>query len=98
MSLNIFKTTSLSLSLLFVIGCGSGGDSNSVTGTFIDSAVSGLTYNCAPSGGSGVTNAKGEFTCTKGDNVSFKLGGVPLGVTVSVDTKVITPYALFPDN
>ena len=70
----------------------------SVTGKFIDSAVSGLSYTCLPSAKSGVTNSSGEFTCDEGDTVTFKLGDITLGSSVPVTTTVITPYTIFPDN
>lgn len=70
----------------------------SVTGKFIDSAVSGLSYTCSPSAKSGVTNSSGEFTCDEGDTVTFKLGDITLGSAVSVTTTVVTPYTIFPDN
>ena len=59
---------------------GSSGSSgtNTVTGQFIDSAVGGLSYSCS-SGGSGITNFNGEFTCNSGDSVTFSINGFTLG-------------------
>lgn len=108
--LNNIKKKSISLALAGVIlvlnGCGGGGSDTStnstqaskdttITGTFVDSAVSGLNYSCS-SGTNGITDAKGEFTCPIDDNVSFTLGGILLGSTSVVE--VITPYSLFSDD
>ena len=99
----ILKTTALSLPLAVMVGCGGGGGSSSsdsggttsLTGVLIDSAVSGVDYNCS-SGATGVTNMAGEFTCNTGDTVDFSLGGVVLG-SVAVGS-IITPTTLFPNN
>ena len=69
---------------------------SSVTGTFVDDLVEGLHYECS-SGTSGVTNAKGEYTCNTDDNVTFSLGGVTLGTASALNTQ-ITPYTLFPND
>ncbi|MDX1295060.1 MAG: DUF839 domain-containing protein [Sulfurimonadaceae bacterium] len=82
-------------------GCGS--DSNTVsntattvTGTFVDGPVEGLTYECS-SGTTDVTNSLGQYTCNIGDNVTFKVGAVTLG-TVQASSGQVTPYTLFPSN
>lgn len=104
--LNISVTKSIVFaSALMFVGCGgSSSDSDTpsqenkkdlITGVFVDSAVSGLDYNCS-TGTSGVTNAKGEFTCPKGDSVSFSIGGIFLGSALA--TQTITPYSLFIDD
>lgn len=49
-----------------------------VTGVFLDGAVEGIEY-AAGSAAKATTNAKGEFTCTEGDTVSFSVGGIALG-------------------
>ena len=100
----LLKTTTLSLPLAFFLGCsggGGGGDSQTpsnpqtLTGILVDSAVSGVDYNCS-SGTTGVTNDAGEFTCKTGDTVAFSLAGVALG-SVPVGS-IITPTTLFPNN
>lgn len=92
----------IALSLGFS-GCGeSSGDSSTppavstVTGTFIDDPVEGLSYTCS-SGNTNKTNSSGQYTCNVGDNVTFKLGNLILG-TVAAQTTAITPYSLFPNN
>jgi len=98
---SLIKTTLLSLPLAVMVGCGGGGGGSSsnplstITGVFVDSAVSGVDYNCS-SGATGVTNAAGEFTCNSGDRVSFSLGGIDLG-TVDA-SEHITPSSFFPNN
>ncbi len=68
---------------------------NTITGTFQDSAVSGLDYNCS-SDKRGVTNTLGEYTCNEGDTVEFNLAGISLGIVDVENT--ITPLTLFPSN
>ncbi|MCD6432444.1 MAG: DUF1566 domain-containing protein [Sulfurimonas sp.] len=77
-----------------------------MTGLFLDGAVSRPDYSCSSgnnavsrldyscsSGNSGDTNSLGEFTCQVDDMVSFSLGGTYLG---GLQTKgFITPLALF---
>lgn len=81
-----------------LVGCGGGGGSSgssNITGRFVDSAVRGLDYNCS-SGTNGVTNADGEFTCQKGDDVVFGIGGYSIGSCQA--TVTVTPYDLKPDD
>jgi hypothetical protein len=61
------------------------------TGTFVDSAVAGLSYTTT-SGMSGVTDAAGHFTFKEGDAVTFSLSGVVLGSTAGAG--LITPAHL----
>ena len=102
----ILKTTIVTLSLTFMVGCSGGSSSKTssesssetlltITGVFVDNAVSGADYTCS-SGATGLTNAAGEFTCNSGDKVSFSLGGIYLG-TVDV-SEYITPASFFPNN
>ena len=92
---------SLLIFVLFIFGGCGGGSSSSPTALttstekFLDSAVSGMDYNCS-SGNSGTTNASGEFTCDIGDSVSFSIAGISLG-TVDANA-TITPLDLFPAN
>ena len=100
---NVLKITMISLPVAFLIGCSGGGggggetpaSSSTLTGVLVDSAVSGVDYNCS-SGAIGVTNTEGEFTCNIGDTVAFSLGGVALGSALA--GSVITPATLFPNN
>ena len=98
---NFLKTTALTLPLAIMVGCGGGGGGSStpsvstITGVLVDSAVSGVDYNCS-SGATGMTNADGEFTCNVGDTVRFSMGGVFLG---EVDASShITPSSFFPND
>ncbi|WP_324171212.1 RHS repeat-associated core domain-containing protein [Sulfurimonas sp.] len=68
---------------------------SAITGSFQDSAVSGLNYNCS-SDKSGITNTLGEYTCNVEDTVEFKIAGISLG-TVNVES-TITPLTFFPSN
>jgi len=104
MSVKIYKLIGFALASILFVACekGSSTSSNtasSVSGYFIDAAVSGLNYECLPSGIVGVTDQDGKFTCNTNDKVSFKLGNIPLGVSVNVNSgNIITPYTLFENN
>lgn len=67
-----------------------------VTGTFIDSPVEGLTYICS-SGLQGTTNSNGQYICNSSDSVEFKIGNVYLGKT-KAQIEFITPYTIFPED
>ena len=68
--------------VLSLVACGGGSGSSqsssttsdTKTGTFIDSPVMGLSYSSTSH--SGITNSAGEFTYTKGETVTFSLGGI----------------------
>jgi len=97
---SLLKTTVVSFPLAIMVGCSGGGGGSSdnfstITGIFIDSAVSGVDYVCS-SGATGVTNTAGEFTCNSGDRVELSFGGVTLG-SVAVGS-IITPTTLFPND
>lgn len=91
-----------------LIGCG-GGDSDSapttttpkstvITGQFIDSAVSGLQYDCGDDY-NGQTDTEGKFETLEGNKCQFSLNGFDLGsVTVSSDSLVVTPYSIAVDT
>jgi hypothetical protein len=99
----VLKLASLSLAcILMLSACGGGGGSSTSagdtpvaaatqTGTFVDSAVAGLSYTTS-SGMSGVTDAAGHFTFKEGDTVTFSLAGVALGSTTGAG--FITPAHL----
>lgn len=61
------------------------------TGVFVDSPVSGLDY-MGSSANEGVTNAKGEFSYSDGESISFAIGGLALGSAVGQE--VLTPLSL----
>lgn len=78
---------------LVLTACGGGGGDDapvvgSQTGVFVDSAVSGLSYETS-SGVKGTTDAQGQFKYNPGDNVTFKIGGVTLGTGKASGT--VTP-------
>lgn len=91
------------LSIFIFIGCGGGGNTSSdknsnsaqnITSRIIDSAISGIFYECAEQ--SGLTDINGEFTCKENTTVSFKIGGIFLG-TIFLTSKYdyITPAILY---
>jgi hypothetical protein len=61
-------------------GCGSSSTPSATTDTgtgyYVDSAVSGVTYKCGSL--SGTTDKDGKFTFEKGKECSFEVAGVPL--------------------
>ena len=93
----------LSLALVLSIGfsgCGGGGGSSSsttngtLTGTFIDAPVKGLSYSTATQ--SGTTDINGSYKYKSGETVTFKIGNLILG-SVSAK-KIITPLTLGGDT
>lgn len=83
-----------------IVGCGGGGTtSTTVTKSFVDAPVAGLTYVCS-SDLNGTTNTNGEFTCNIGDSVEFFIGKYSLGTLseVTATTLPVSPYTLYPDN
>ena len=97
---NIIVNTIFVVIISLMTGCsGGGGGSDSpstVTGTFIDDPVQGLSYTCS-SGSSGTTNASGQYTCNVGDDVTFRIGSVSIG-PIAAQADIITPYSFFPNN
>lgn len=73
-----------------------GGDdeptAGSRTGTFVDSAVAGVTFTNAPSGVTGTTDAQGRFTFEPGDTVTFSIGDLSFPPTTA--RGVITPLTI----
>jgi len=72
---------------------GGGGETvNSITATFVDSAIAGLEYQCDTS--QGVTNSAGEFTIVEGESCSFSINGFDIGRTdnISATNLIVTPY------
>lgn len=66
---------------------------NTLTGTFIDSKVSGLSFKTDTQEG---MTQNGEFTYVEGETVEFKLGDILLGSTPAKPT--VTPFDLGDDD
>ena len=82
---------------VIIYSCGgSGGDSSTSSGlsqgVFLDSPVSGITYNTETN--SGTTNSNGTFFYNEGEIVHFMLGDVPLGQALA--SSVLTPIDIVP--
>lgn len=81
---------------LFMLGACGGGDSSSpataatATGKFIDSPVSGMTYESGSH--KGTTGADGSFTYEVGKNVKFSIGGIVIGEAPALG--IMTPIHL----
>ncbi len=88
-------TASCVAALLSLSGClggsGSGSDDDARTGVFVDSAVAGLDYQRS-SGGTGTTNASGEFSYLGGETLSFAIGDLDLGSAAGGD--MLTPLSI----
>jgi len=78
--------------LVGLAGCLGSSGSNTVSGQFLDAAVSGIAWQASKSGKSGTTDADGRFECRKGDTVSFALGDIVLGSAECAAT--VTPLDL----
>lgn len=91
----------LAAGLLTLTGCGSSSDDSATTPTttttlsaqFIDSAVQGLSYNCLPSGKSGLTDSEGFFDYVADDICTFNVGEVTIGSTQPTES-IVTPSNL----
>lgn len=100
MKKQLLSTAAMAVIMAFT-GCDGGGSSSdsqtptSITGQFLDSAVSGLTYTCS-SGATGLTDVSGHFTCSRGDTVEFSINGYVLGSAPAAD--IVTPISLFTKN
>lgn len=99
----IKKTIAIVASSALLSACGGGGGGsessnnapvNELTGTFVDSPVSGLHYETASR--SGLTNEEGEFKYLAGETVTFSIGNTLLGSAPGDD--VITPFNLLGIN
>lgn len=87
---------------IIVAACGGGGEGGGAggsadaapplmyDGTFLDSAVEGLTYRSG-SNPSGMTDANGTFSYSPGEILTFSLGRVEIG-TLRDGQAVITPF------
>jgi hypothetical protein len=94
---------------LAIVGCGGGDSTSPVTSTttattedttntgtsqYLDSAVSGITYQCGDQ--NGITDTNGTFTFEFGQDCTFSLGTIPLrGVSAKV---LIDGVPLVEDN
>ncbi len=99
----IKKTIAIVTSSALLSACGGGGGgsesgnsapANELTGTFVDSPVSGLHYATATR--SGLTNEDGEFKYLSGETVTFSIGSTVLGSTPGDD--LVTPFHLLGIN
>lgn len=78
---------------LFMSGCGDDESQNQViSSTFIDSAVSGLTYACGEQ--EGTTDLDGKYFLNKGSVCNFNLNGFAMGSYDSslTQSSIVTPY------
>ncbi|WP_394242638.1 carboxylesterase family protein [Halopseudomonas laoshanensis] len=89
---------SLTPVLLALAGCfggGGGGSSDSgpdtMTGTFIDSAVSGLDYQGTTTAAS-MTDEQGQYSYVNGETLKFSIGELELGSAVGAE--VMTPLSI----
>ena len=89
--MRLLKKSILTLSTITSIlltGCGSGGNTLSVTGVLADGAIGNASYKCGTT--TGFTNVKGEFTCPVGSSVDFFYGNIKLGgVTKLPSDKIV---------
>lgn len=92
-----FSSVSSSQSSVATSHSSSSSTPQEISGKFIDDPVSGLSYECTPSGRRAATDVDGTFTCFEGDSVSFIIGGVSLG-PVAITEEPVTPYTLFPGD
>ncbi|MGR5540549.1 hypothetical protein ACPV5V_18390 [Vibrio campbellii] len=99
----MIKRTIVALSTALLFACGGDGDGDgdgdggidsgtatAQTGVFLDSAVSGISYETESL--SGVTNQAGEFSFVAGESVIFSVGDVVLPKVTAIP--VITPLTI----
>lgn len=108
----LFKLAAVAAAISFLSACG-GSDSSSediieddladvVTetyqGTFIDSAVAGINYECGDT--TGVTDVEGKFNYQLGDTCTFKIGDFSLGsiANMSIEAPIVTPFDIAEDD
>jgi len=84
----LFDTTLYFDDVHFATGAATG--PTVLTGTLVNSAVQGVTYQTATQ--SGVTNALGEFNYLAGEMITFSIGGIVIGVVEGAS--LITPVEL----
>jgi hypothetical protein len=89
MKYRILSAFSLASVVLAIAACSGGGNSTTTTtasttstGQVVDAPIVGLKYVCGTS--SGITDATGSYTYTKGDSCTFSVGNVTIGNLSSV--------------
>ena len=100
MHIQFFKYFTILLFSIFLVSCGSESSKSSpvfVTGTFVDSPVSGLSYSCSSTVDIYKTDENGKFTCQVWDDITFSLSDLVAG-KLRVTSETITPYSLFPND
>lgn len=111
---NVYKLSLVAVAAsLVLVNCSGGGEDEDIyvpttlTGQFVDTYVKGLNYTCTGMvdgvvnqlTDSGVTNEKGEFTCTdEGELIEFSLGSYVIGSYQhsgypNDTTPIVTPYS-----
>ncbi len=92
---NAILAVALSSVLLPLTGCNSSSssssDSDMLTGTFIDSAVSGLDY-AGTDTQAGVTDEDGRFHYVEGETLTFSIGDLELGAATGAE--ILTPLSI----
>ena len=94
MKFRILSAMSLMSIVLAITACSGGSSSTTAsttsTGQVVDSPVVGLAYICG--GSSGLTDATGSYTYTKGEGCTFSIGNVTVGTLSSVPQDgIVTP-------
>ena len=93
-----FNVLLISGACSILVACGGGSDAPSspevLTGVFIDSPVSGITYKTATQ--SGVTDVDGKFKYISGEKVTFSIGAIVLPETLAKGT--VTPLDMDPSG
>jgi hypothetical protein len=93
-----FNVLLISGACSILVACGGGSDAPSspevLTGVFIDSPVSGITYKTATQ--SGVTDVDGKFKYISGEKVTFSIGAIVLPETLAKD--IVTPLDMDPSG
>lgn len=88
------RSPALLVSLALLSACGGGGGGGGPSGTFLDSAVSGMDYNTS-AGSLGTTDAGGRFRYeAEGVQVTFLVGDIVVGIAPGA--AVLTPLDLVP--
>lgn len=86
----MFRIACCLLLSAFLALCGCSGNSGTRHGSFIDSAVEGLSYETETL--SGTTDSDGSFSYNSGESVTFFIGGIKLGSAAA--QTYITPLDL----
>lgn len=85
------KLLSVAVAASLLAACGSDDDNktaaNAVTGVFLDSAVSGISYKGSQN--SGITGSNGEYNYSPGETITFSVGGVLVGSAKGTGTLLL---------